>query len=78
MKSTLSVTEFKAHALEGFKAVSTKNQTLIVTKWGKPIARVVPYQEKSKSASTGRLAHLLVEEHDVISPLGAELWSASK
>ncbi len=78
MKTTLSVSEFKAHALEALGSVASHRASFVVTKRGKPIARVVPYGEAQKTVKSGCLAHVLVEEHDIVSPLGSGLWSAAK
>lgn len=78
MNTTLSVSEFKAHALATFESVAVQHVSFVVTKRGKPIARVIPYGQVPKTGKAGRLAHLLVEEADLVSPLGAEMWSATK
>lgn len=79
MKSTLSVSEFKTHALSVFEEVSTKGLTILVTKRGKPLARVVPYVENDpEQLAAGRLAKWVAREGDLVAPLGPEMWSVSK
>lgn len=43
---TVSKAQFKAQALELFREVEEKKQPLIVTHAGKPVIKVVPYQEE--------------------------------
>ncbi len=45
---TVSKSQFKAQALEFLREVEDKNQPLIITHAGKPVAKVVPYQEEDK------------------------------
>ena len=75
---TMTVTQFKARALEVLKRVEEEQAEVVLTKRGRPIAQVVPYREPAGSLEPGGLAHLLVFEGDVVSPLGGELWEAGR
>ena len=75
---SLSVTEFKAHALEEIESVSQTSEGLILTKRGKPIAQLAPYREISRKPVPGKLSGYLVFEKDIVSPLGAAMWKASR
>ena len=75
---TMTVTEFKAHALKAISDVATSYESLILTKRGKPIVEVVPIQDNPDVAEPGRLAHMFVSEQDIVSPLGAEIWDAAQ
>lgn len=77
MKS-MTVTQFKAHALQVISEVSSSQESLVVTKRGKPVVAVVPYRELEAEAVPGRLAHMFVNEEDIVSPLGAEMWGAAR
>lgn len=80
MKMTIkqmSVSEFKAKALGVFKQIA-KGHALIITKRGRPIAKVIPYGEHQPSNTPGRLAGTLLYEGDVVSPLGADIWDAAR
>lgn len=49
---TISKSQFKTHALELLRMVEEQKQPLIITHAGKPVAKVVPYQEVSKAEET--------------------------
>jgi len=72
----MAVTDFKAHALEVMGRVAKTREAVLVTKRGKPLVEVVPFTEKEPVP--GKLADKLVFEGDVVSPLGEDLWNASK
>ena len=75
----ISVSEFKAKALKYFEKIGKGGRPVIVTKHGKPLVRVLPFSGGSqKSYKPGMLKHTLLYEEDVISPLGAGLWEATK
>jgi prevent-host-death family protein len=74
----MAVSAFKAHALQAVDRVAKTRESLVVTKRGKALVRVVPYQPISSAPVSGKLAEALVFEKDIVSPLGAELWEASR
>ncbi len=73
---TMAISEFKTHALKLIDQVSQNHETIIVTKRGKPLARLLPYEETPDTIEPGRLAETLVFENDIITPLGEDLWEA--
>jgi prevent-host-death family protein len=75
---TMPISRFKAHALATIDEVATTRQAVIITKRGKPVAEVVPYQGGIDEAKPGRLAHTLVREGDIVSPLGSKLWETAR
>jgi prevent-host-death family protein len=74
---TMAVSQFKAHALRTLGEVSTSRESVLITKRGKPLARVVPIDDAQRGRP-GRLADAFVDEHDIVSPLGAEAWEANR
>jgi antitoxin (DNA-binding transcriptional repressor) of toxin-antitoxin stability system len=74
----MSVSVFKAHALEEIGRVASSRESLIITKRGKPLAQVVPYVPPSAAPVPGKLSETLVFEQDIVSPLGADMWEASR
>ena len=70
---TMAITEFKMHALRVIGEVAETREPVVVTKRGKPLAEIVPFAEKKPSP--GKLAEALVFEHDIVSPLGEDLWN---
>jgi len=74
----MAVSAFKSHALQVVDRVAKTRESLVVTKRGKALVRVVPYQLASSAPVPGKLAEALVFERDIVSPLGATLWEASR
>jgi prevent-host-death family protein len=77
MKS-IAISTFKTYALKLIAQVAQTHETIIITKRGKPIAELSPYSNKENKQHAGKLAHTLVFEKDIVSPLGPEMWKASK
>jgi len=77
MKS-VPISQFKAHALAAIDRVARTKEPLIITKRGKPVAQVIPFRSPEADAAPGKLAHTLVFENDIVSPLGAEAWEATR
>ena len=74
-QKTVSVSEFKAKALGYFEEVSTAGSSILVTKRGKPMAMVVsPDRNLEKKVEPNHLAHTVIEEGDIISPLDETDW----
>ncbi len=73
---TLTITDFKAHALQVLGQVAETKETVVVTKHGKPLAEVIPFTPPA--ARPGRLANALVFEKEIVSPLGEDMWDACK
>ena len=74
----MAVSAFKTHALQAVDRVAKTRESIVVTKRGKALVRVVPYQPLSSAPLPGKLAEALVFERDIVSPLGTELWEASR
>ncbi len=75
---TMAISEFKAHALKVINEIEKSQETIVITKRGKPLAQVVPYCKPAMKPMQGKLADAFVFENDIIAPLGEELWEASK
>ncbi|MCX6545170.1 MAG: type II toxin-antitoxin system Phd/YefM family antitoxin [Acidobacteria bacterium] len=75
---SLAISAFKAHALELVGKVASTREGIVVTKRGKPLAQVLPYQPSGDAPVAGRLAEALVFERDIVSPLRAESWEAAR
>ena len=75
---TVSVSEFKAKALRLLEEVGAGQLELLVTKRGKPLAKVARVTADAKSRGPNRLAHTIVEEGDIVSPLGPGHWGILK
>ena len=75
---TMGISRFKAHALRILDQVARSQESIIITKRGKPLVRVIPYRDLDTNPRPGKLAGYLVFEKDIVSPLGEEMWDASK
>ena len=75
---TMGISEFKSHALKILDQVSKTKEVITITKRGKPLAQIIPYQYSISNHMPGKLADALVFENDIVSPLGEELWDACK
>ena len=72
---TIAAGEFKAKCLALLDEVAETGEELVVTKRGKPIARVAPLKAtQTREWSRVSLAHLVEWEGDVVSPLDV-VWS---
>ena len=75
---TMAISAFKAHALEAIDRVAKTREPIVVTKRGKPLAQVVPYQGEDSVPIPGKLAEALLFEEDIVTPLGDEMWEACR
>lgn len=75
---TLSVSEFKAKALGLVEHIAQTGEPLIVTKRGKAIVKVIPFSENAEGNVPGKLKGSVLEEVDIISPIGEDIWNAAQ
>ena len=71
--ATIAVEEFEARCLELLDEVAETGEDLVITKRGKPIARLVPVADGS--LLFGALAGSVVAEDDIVWPVG-DTWNA--
>ena len=71
----VSKSQFKAQVLEYLRAVEQNKEPLIVTHWGKPVAKVVPYKEDS-DAILASLRNSVISYKDPLEPVGED-WEAN-
>ena len=75
---TMAMSKFKTYALKIITEVSQTQESVIITKSGKAIAKIIPLTNFEKKNIPGKLANTLIFEKDIISPLGEEQWEACK
>jgi prevent-host-death family protein len=75
---TMGISQFKTHALKILDQVGKNREEIVITKRGKPIARIIPLQNEEKIPKPGQLADFFLFEHDIVSPLGEEMWNSCK
>jgi prevent-host-death family protein len=73
--ATVPAGEFKAKCLKLLEEVAEKHEPLIVTKRGKPLAKVVPIRENKTIFGAMKGSGVILG--DIISPLDVE-WDAMK
>jgi prevent-host-death family protein len=72
----IAVSKFKAKCLGLLDEVQTSGQEIIVTKYGKPVAKVVPLDEDKEGLERFNKARESIKiKGDIVSPLGKEVWS---
>lgn len=65
--------KFKAECLKLMDEVNINHEEVIITKHGKPVARLVPSNHKSKKKVFGKLSGTLTYHGDITEPVG-EVW----
>ena len=73
MAMTIGAGEFKAKCLHLLDVVAQRREELIITKRGRPVARLVPLQPDK--ALFGAMAGSLARQDDLVASLG-EPWAA--
>jgi len=70
---SLSVSEFKTKCLSILQDVNKQKKRVVITKRGKPIAEVIPYDPGEKEIP---LKDTVIFMGDIISPVAEEDWEA--
>ena len=68
----ISAGQFKAQCLKLMDEVKTRHEEVVITKRGKPVARLVPY-EKTPVPIHGFMKNTVMFIGDIVSPTG-EKW----
>lgn len=78
-KSSLNIpaTQAKAQLLKLLDTVSTKRTTIIISKRGKPVARLVPIEDEPKGPLFGRMKGTVTILGDIVSP-DPEAWDSER
>jgi prevent-host-death family protein len=69
--------EFKAKCLKVMEQVRNEREEIIITKHGKPVAKLIPVEEKKAKSVFGYLKGTVKVSGDITKPL-VENWSALK
>lgn len=73
---TIGAGEFKAKCLNLMDKVNKQQRSIVITKHGKPIAKLVPYAQESKPMY-GVLKGTVTIKGDIIAPID-EKWSVDE
>lgn len=72
----MSIADFKSHALQIIEHIFQTREELVITKGGKPVAKIVFYEQESSKSQLGKLSKYFISESDIISPVFPEDWDA--
>lgn len=75
MGRTLSKSQFKPRALEHFREVERTGEELIITDRGRPVLKIVPYEQNPAVALSG-FRGLIRRYDDPLEPVGQDDWEA--
>lgn len=75
MEAIIGAGDFKTKCLQLLDAVAARREPLIITKRGKPVARLVPMPPDTELF--GALAGSVLDESDIVSPIDVD-WDASR
>lgn len=71
----ISAGEFKAKCLKLMDEVRDLHTVIIITKFGKPVAKLVPVQDARSRSAFGYLKGTVLSTKDLVAPTG-ESWDA--
>ena len=75
----IPATEFKAKCLELMDRVAERRESFVITKHGKPVARLVPMDRKPKDSIFGWLRGEAWELGDIVAPAASpQEWAVVK
>ncbi len=69
--------KFKAECLKLMERVNETHEEIIISKRGKPVAKLVSIKNEVKKSIFGLLSGTVIKEIDIISSTG-EKWNAEK
>ncbi len=71
----ISAAEFKARCLKLMDEVAKTRKPIVITKRGKPVAKLVPAESEARKPLFGCMAGTVTFEGDIMAPLDVE-WEA--
>ncbi len=77
MKSRVSKSKFKPHALKYFRQVQETGEELIITDHAKPVLKIVPFTEDPLE-EIKQLRNSVIKLTDPTEPVAQEDWEALK
>jgi prevent-host-death family protein len=75
---TVKAAEFKAKCLDLMDQVAATGNPVTITKRGKPVARLVPVQQRPKSLFGALKGHIQIKGDIVGEIVGADEWEAAR
>jgi prevent-host-death family protein len=74
----VSAAEFKANCLRLMDEVAQQRRPIIITKRGRPVAKLVPVEEQGPIDLFGRMAGTIKICGDIISPIEDAGWTGDE
>ena len=71
----MTAIEFKSKCLELMDSIKDNHEIVVITKDGKPVAKLIPVDEKPKSSLFGFMKGSVKINGDIISPINVK-WNA--
>jgi antitoxin (DNA-binding transcriptional repressor) of toxin-antitoxin stability system len=75
MERIVSKSQFKPRALEYFRLIEERGETMIITDRGKPVLKVMPYTDNSEDRLKV-LRNSVLQYDDPTQPVALEDWKA--
>ena len=69
--------QFKAECLKLMDRVNKNHEEIIISKRGKPVAKLVPFEPEAPRPIFGFIGGSVRNEKNIVDPVG-ELWDAEK
>jgi len=70
----VNATEFKAKCLKLMDQVQKTHEPVVITKRGKPVAKLVPLEPEEPQSWFGYMADTIKITGDILSPIEADLY----
>lgn len=67
----IAISKFKATCLAELESVRRTGKPLLITRFGKPVAEIVPPKGKAKQQWLGSMAGTIEFKGDIVGPVGA-------
>lgn len=73
----VSAAEFKAKCLKIMDQINEYHEEVIITKRGKPVAKLVPFSDEPSKSVFGYMKNSVKIQDDIIKPID-EIWEADE
>ena len=77
MKQSISKSQFKPRSLEFFRKVEQTGEELVITDHGKPVLKIVPYEEDQEAYFKG-LRNTVLQYEAPLEPVATDEWEAGR
>jgi antitoxin (DNA-binding transcriptional repressor) of toxin-antitoxin stability system len=74
----ISKSQFKSHALELFRKVQLTGEAIIITDYGKPVLKIVPYNVREENVTLKSMRGKVIKYINPMEPVGQDDWEALK